>query len=86
MLHKPIKDEAHIFIFSRPRKEIITMFMVFFRIDIVCLDKNKKIICIKEDLRPFTNYNPRIAFNYLIEMPSGSIKKFGIKKGEKLDF
>ena len=85
MLHKKITNEAHIFHFKKPRKTIITMFLVFFAIDIIFIDKNKKIIEIKENLKPFGNYNPKTKTQYVIELPLLTIKKYNIKIKEKTE-
>ncbi len=86
MFHRRIHDEAHVFIFKKPRKIPLTMWFVFFPIDVLYLDKNKKIIEIKEDFKPFTNYYPEKECAYVIELPNGTIKKKKLGLEDKLDF
>lgn len=86
MFHKKIVDEAHIFIFDKERNIPVTMFFVFFPIDILFLDKNKKVVELKENFKPFTNYYPKNIAKYLIELPAGTIKKYKIAINDKLIF
>lgn len=63
----------------------IHMLFVFTPIDVVYLDKGKRVVDLKESLQPWTlNYTPKKAAKYLIELPQGLIKKKGIKPGHSL--
>jgi uncharacterized membrane protein (UPF0127 family) len=64
-------DFGLIFAFKREAKASLHMFFVFYPIDVIFLDKNLKIVEIKEDFRPFTTYHPKQKANYLIELPNG---------------
>jgi uncharacterized membrane protein (UPF0127 family) len=65
----------------------IHMLFVFTPIDVVYLNKGKKVVDLKESLQPWTlNYTPKQAAKYLIELPAGLIKKKGIKLGHLLDW
>ncbi|MFA6072526.1 MAG: DUF192 domain-containing protein [Candidatus Woesearchaeota archaeon] len=86
MFHKRIIDEAHIFIFNKKRKVTLTMWFVFFSIDVIFLDENKKIVELKENFKPFTNYYPKCESSFVVELPLGTIKKKNLKKQDKLDF
>jgi len=86
MFHKKIVDEAHIFIFDKERNIPVTMFFVFFSIDILFLDKNKKVVELKENFKPFTNYYPKNLAKYLIELPAGTIKQHKLSVKEQLNF
>lgn len=58
--------------------------LVFFPIDIVFLDAQKKVVD-KATLHPWMlNYTPRQAAKYFIEMPHG--KAEGIKIGDRLEW
>ncbi|RJQ16951.1 DUF192 domain-containing protein [Candidatus Woesearchaeota archaeon] len=83
MLQKP---KPVLFSFSFPRREMITMFMVFYPLDLIFLDDKKKVIELKEHLKPFRNYLPQNKFQYLLEMPSGTIKRKKIKIGDVWKF
>jgi uncharacterized membrane protein (UPF0127 family) len=84
--HRKIHDEAHIFIFDRKKKIALTMWLVFFPIDVLFLDDKKKIVEIKEDFRPFTNYFPKKESCFVIELPSGMINKHKLKINEVMFF
>lgn len=81
MLHRKITNEAHIFRFDREIKIPLTMWLVFFPIDVIYLDKKGNIVELVEGFKPFTNYNPKNNACTVIELPVGSIKKKGLKKG-----
>lgn len=54
----------------------IHTFFVFFPIDVVWLDKNKKIVDFRKNIRPFTPLVvPKKSAKYVVEMAGGSIKK-----------
>jgi uncharacterized protein len=55
------------------QKECITslhMFFVFFPIDVLFLDKNKRIVEIKRNFFPFMMYTPRKKAKFIVEIPS----------------
>jgi len=57
----------------------IHMLFVFFPIDAVYLDENKKVVDIKRNLRPFSlNYTPKAPSKYLIEIPTHLASAIGI--------
>lgn len=62
------------------------MFFVFFPIDLIFLDKNKKVIEIKENFRPFTIYNSSKKAMYVIECGDGTVKKTRTTIGDKIKF
>jgi uncharacterized membrane protein (UPF0127 family) len=75
---KSCENKAFIFHLNSKRKYSITMSFVFFAIDIIMLDKNRKVIEIKKDLKPFTHYNPKQKFKYMIELlPANRNVKIG---------
>jgi uncharacterized membrane protein (UPF0127 family) len=81
-----VKNCAWIFRFKRPRHVTITMFFVFFPIDIIFLDANKKIIELKKDFKPFRNYTSKTKMVSFIELESGVIEKYSLKKGMIVKF
>ncbi len=62
------------------------MFCVFFPIDIIFLDAKRKVVEIKRDLSPFTNYLPRKNAQYFIELESGIITKTKTRIGHEIVF
>lgn len=86
MFSKPIHNTGYIFVFDTPRRIDLHMFFVFFAIDVVFLDENKKIIEIKENFRPFEFYYSKKKAKYFIELPKGSIESKNIVINDKIEF
>jgi uncharacterized protein len=86
MFHKRITDTGYIFVFEKPRRIDLHMFFVFFPIDLLFLDKEKKVIEIKEDFRPFTLYYSKEKAAYVIELPPKSINNSNCEKGDIIAF
>jgi uncharacterized membrane protein (UPF0127 family) len=81
-----VEDTAWIFRFKRPRTVAVTMFFVFFPIDVVFLDKTNHIVELKENFRPFKNYTCKKKIYSFVELKQGIIKKYSLKKGQSLTF
>ncbi|NYT04731.1 MAG: DUF192 domain-containing protein [Candidatus Methanofastidiosa archaeon] len=80
-------NEAYIFILDRERKAAITMFFVFFSIDVVWLNSKFEVIDAKENIKSFSFYTGHKGkAKYFVEMPIGSIKRHDIKSGDKILF
>src|SRR3989344_5196355 len=60
--------ENLVFVFDDERRRNLHMFFVFFPIDLLFLDKNKKIVEIKKDFKPFTFYNSKEKAQYVVEL------------------
>lgn len=73
------KKKNLIFVFDDEKRRSLHMFFVFFPIDVLFLDKNKKIVEIKRDFKPFSFYKPKNKSKYVIELT----EKTKYKKGEK---
>ncbi|OGM01325.1 hypothetical protein A3K72_03050 [Candidatus Woesearchaeota archaeon RBG_13_36_6] len=87
MFSKPLKDEGLIFIFKKPRQVALHMFFVFFPIDIIFLDKRRRVIELKEYVKPFTPLiKSRKPASYVVELPKGTIKKTKTKIGDLIQF
>ncbi len=65
-------------VFFKTRFGIHTFFMKF-PIDILILDKNNRVVSLKNNLKPFRIlvWNPR--YNEVIELPEGTINSRGIR-------
>jgi len=81
-----VKNTAWLFPFKNSRKVSVTMFFVFFPIDVIFLDKNNKIIELKENFKPFTNYICVNKIFSFIELECGTIKKNKLNIGDKISF
>jgi uncharacterized membrane protein (UPF0127 family) len=86
MFSRPIKDIGYVFIFDTPRKIDLHMFFVFFPIDVLFLDAQKKVVEIKENFMPFTLYSSKNTASYFIELPSGTIKETKTREGDFIQF
>jgi len=78
------EDEGLIFVFRNEQKIGLHMFFVFYSIDILVLDKKKKVVEIKRNFKPFTFYSPKHHGKYLLELPLGKAR--GIKLKQKISF
>ena len=54
MFRRKITETAYIFTLTKPRRIDLHMFFVFFPIDVLFLDEDKKIVEMKEGFLPFT--------------------------------
>ncbi len=80
------KPQPLIFIFNKEKIIPLHMFFVFYPIDVLFLDKNKIVVEIKENFKPFTIYTSKNKALYIIELPKGIIKKSKTKIGDKIVF
>lgn len=64
----------------------IHTFFVKFPIDVILVDKNKKVVVAKKYLDPNRIVIWNIRYDTVIELPAGSIKNSKTKKGDILDF
>ena len=58
-------------------------------LDIIWLDRDGKVVFIKEDAQPCTNHicpkiNPNKKAKYVLEVNSGIIKQIGLSVGDKM--
>lgn len=61
------------------------MFFVFYSINVIFLNKDKEIVDIKENFKPFTLYSTKEKCKYIIELPI-SITKKHYKLGDKISW
>ena len=78
------RKKSLVFVFNKEQKVPLHMFFVFFPIDVLFLDSNKKVVELKRNFKPFRLYNPTKKARYVIELPSGLDKI--TKIGDKLSF
>ncbi|MBB6453318.1 hypothetical protein HNQ94_001766 [Salirhabdus euzebyi] len=64
----------------------IHMCFMKFPIDVVMLDKNKEVVFIKADVKPWRIIPPVKEAYSTLELPVGSIQKYKIDKGQRLNF
>ena len=77
-------DEAMLFEFPEDKPWGIWMKGMKMPIDIVWLDKNKRVVHIEKniqpDAEPYETYKPSVPARYVLELTAGGAEKFGIKK------
>jgi len=71
-----------VFVFDKEQRISLHMFFVFFPIDVLFLDRNKRVVEIKKDFRPFTCYKSKENAMYVVELT----KKQNYKRGDKIKF
>lgn len=76
-------------VFCLPRESLanaaIHMLFVFFPIDVVYLNKDRKVVDIARNLPPFSlGYAPKKPSKFFVELPAGKSK--GIKLGHRLQW
>lgn len=62
------KKQNLIMKFSIERKVSLHMFFVFYPIDVLILNKNKEIVEIKANFKPFTFWNSKEKGKYVVEL------------------
>jgi hypothetical protein len=80
-----VANTAWVFYFKNPRRISLTMIFVFFTIDAIFLDNERKIVEMTT-LKPWSFYSPAKKSNYCIELRQGTIHNFKLKIGDKLRF
>lgn len=81
------KDYAMIFDVRRERYVDIHMMFVKFPLDVVYLNRDRRIIDIKPALKPWVGFAlPKSPAQYVIELPAGSVERAALKIGETLSW
>lgn len=83
MFRKAKNNTLYIFVFKNGSNSGFHMNFVPKAIDIYFLDKDKKILDMKKNFKPWTNYKSKKKFYYAIETKQGLLNK---KIGEKISF
>ena len=77
------KKQNLVMVFKKERKVRLHNFFVFYPIDVIILNKNKKIVEIKQDFKPFTFWNSKKKGKYIIELGAKQGVKQRVKQGAK---
>jgi len=87
MFTRERENEGLIFKFNTEQKWSIHMLFVFYPIDVLWLDKNKKVVDLRKELKPFIlSAKPKQESSYIIELPAGIIQKTKTVIGDKIIF
>ncbi len=86
MFRKSIpSDYSMIFVLEKPSSVSIHMLFVFFPIDVIFLDEEKRIKGLSH-LKPWLGFKTMKDVKYVIEMKAGTIEKFNISAGGQMEF
>ncbi len=87
MFHKRIDDYGLVFVFNKDVMASIHMLFVFFSIDILWLDHEKRVVEMKRSIAPFTPHiSPKNRCRYFIEVQKGTIEEKGIEVGDLIEW
>jgi uncharacterized protein len=75
-----------LFCFSKEKKQNFHMFFVFYPIDLIFIDKNKKVVEIKENFKPFAVFKSNNNAQYVLELENKGIYNSKTKVGDQLEF
>lgn len=75
-----------VFNFRREAIIPIHMLFVFYPIDVLWLDRAKRVVELKRSLKPFTVMAPGAKASYVLELEQGAISSSGTEIGDVLDF
>jgi uncharacterized membrane protein (UPF0127 family) len=78
-------DYSMIFILKKPSQVSIHMLFVFFPIDVIFLNEEKKIMGLSR-LRPWVGYKAMEDIKYIIEMRAGTIEMFHLCAGGQMEY
>lgn len=84
MLRWPKGKYAYVFSFKHPRPLPITMWFVFYPIDIIFLDVDGYVIDMVKSLPPWGFYNPIGKASCFIEFPKRTLAKHKIRIGTRV--
>ncbi len=85
MFSPKLDDSCLLFIFGSEAIVSFHMLFVFFPIDMLFLDSSRKIVDIKEHVRPFTQYiSPERPARSVIELPAGTVRLKKLGLGRKM--
>ncbi len=74
-------------VFPFSHEQIISIHSLFcVPFDAVFLDKNKKVVEIYTNVKPFSFITTKRKARFLVEMPAGSIKNLKISLGDSIEF
>ncbi|MFZ2412091.1 MAG: DUF192 domain-containing protein [Candidatus Methanoperedens sp.] len=86
MFRKDIpSDFSMIFILKKQSYVNVHMFFMRFPIDVIFLDEEKKVSGFSR-LNPWTGYKAMKDIKYVIEMKAGTIEKYNISIGGRMEF
>ena len=85
MFTKPIQS-ALVLKFGSERKISLHMAFVFYPIDVIFANRQKEVVDVKQNFRPFQTYSSAGKATYAIELPAGSVRKSNTKVKDRIAF
>lgn len=86
MFRKDIpSDYSMIFILKKPSYVNVHMLFMRFPIDVIFLDEKKEVLGLSW-LNPWTGYKAMKNIKYVIEMKAGTIERYNISTGGRMEF
>lgn len=82
-------NEGMLFVFDRNAKWPIWMKDMKYPIDIIWIDKNKRVVWIERNVTPTTypkSFKPLTESRYVLEVAAGSAQQYGIRPSTTLQF
>jgi len=87
-------DRGMLFIYSGPALHQNYMYQVRVPLDVIWLDIDRRVVEIAADVPPCPSTSakecPKFGGNqqsaYMLELPAGSVRKFGIRVGDRMKF
>ena len=74
-----------IFTLKKPSQVNVHMLFVFFRIDVIFLNEEKRVMDFSQ-LKPWVGYKAMNDIKYVLEMKAGTIDKFNLSEGGQMEF
>ncbi len=82
------KNQGMLFVFPVPQVQYFWMKGMKFSIDIIWLDENYTVLGAVENVPPCERecptYNSGVPAKYVLEVPAGTVKREGLKPGDRL--
>ncbi len=86
MFSKKRKDFGLVLIFKKDKIISLHMFFVFYPIDVLFLDSEKRVVEMKENFKPFTDYTSKKRVKYVVELPSKTISETNTSLNDIISF
>lgn len=80
------QDEGWVFVFDKEKIVALHMLFVFYPIDVLWLNKDKRVVELKKNFSPFTFYTPKNLSKYVIEFAAGTIRRTKTQVGDLIEF
>lgn len=80
------KAHALVMVFPKEQRVGIHMWFVFFPIDVIWLDNQKRVVFLKKNLQPWRMITPPCKARYVVEVPDGVIGRSSTGRWDILSF